>query len=141
MKYFTIAELTKSATAKAKHIDNTPSEAVEAHLTELVDELLDPLREAWGSGIKITSGYRCKALNTAIGGAKASAHMSGYAADTKPSNGKMAEYQRFVRAWLKDKKYDQYIVEYPDRLGVASWIHIGLKNMQGKQRKQNLTIR
>lgn len=49
MKYFTITELTASQTAKSRKIDNTPSEEHKEHLVELVDNLLDPLREAWGS--------------------------------------------------------------------------------------------
>lgn len=46
MKYFTIQELCNSVTAKAKGIDNTPTEEIKKHLTELVENLLDPLREA-----------------------------------------------------------------------------------------------
>lgn len=63
MKYFSIKELTKSATAKAQGLDNTPTAEAEEHLTELVETLLDPLREAWGAPIKVTSGYRGFQLN------------------------------------------------------------------------------
>ena len=59
MKYFTIVELTKSATASRRGIDNTPSSTIKANLTELVDNILDPLREAWGAPIIVSSGYRC----------------------------------------------------------------------------------
>lgn len=140
-KNFTLEEFYQSSTASKYKIDNTPDETIKKNIIELVSEILQPLRDAWGSGITITSGYRCPKLNTKVGGSKTSAHMSGYAADTKPSNGKMKEYQKFVEKWLKENdKFDQLIHEYPKN-GIDSWVHIGYKNQQGKQRKQVLTIK
>lgn len=49
MKYFTMEECIHSKVAREKGIDNTPSPEIEAHITESVESLLDPLREAWGS--------------------------------------------------------------------------------------------
>lgn len=135
MKYFTIAELTASQTAKSRKIDNTPSEEHKEHLVELVDNLLDPLREAWGSAIHVNSGYRSPALNRAVGGSTTSAHSFGYAADIKPVNGKIREFKDFVMDWLNDKKFDQYINEFS---GSSEWVHIGYKNRSGQQRKQYL---
>lgn len=137
MKYFSIAELTASETAKKMGIANIPTATDEKHLEELINELLDPLREAWGSAIKVTSGYRGFKLNKAIGGSKTSAHYRGYAADLVPANGKMAEFKEFVKNWLKtgDRSWDQYIDE---NNGTSEWVHLGLKNGQNKQRKQFL---
>lgn len=53
MKHFTIKELTNSSTAKSKGIDNTPTREVVGNLTVLVDNVLDPLREAYGTQIKV----------------------------------------------------------------------------------------
>ncbi|MCD7803098.1 MAG: D-Ala-D-Ala carboxypeptidase family metallohydrolase, partial [Clostridiales bacterium] len=72
MKYFTIEELTKSDTATRRGIDNTPTAEAVRNLTTLVDKVLDPLRSAWGGPIVVNSGYRCKALNEAVGGSKTS---------------------------------------------------------------------
>ena len=81
MKYFTIKELTRSDTARWLGIDNTsPPSAVRA-LHELVDHVLDPLREAWGGPIRVNSGYRCPELNQAVGGTPGSQHQRGEAAD------------------------------------------------------------
>lgn len=135
MRYFTIKELSNSSTAKAKGIDNTPNAETTRHLTELIEKLLDPLREAWGSAIKVTSGYRSWATNSAVGGSKSSAHMSGYAADIVPFNGKMKEFKSFIKSWLKDKMYDQFIDEHSKS---SEWVHLGLKNSNGQQRRQNL---
>ena len=81
MKYFTIEELTYSATAIKEGIDNTPDASVKSNLKRLIENLLDPIRADWGKPITVTSGYRCKALNDAVGGVVNSEHMSGNAAD------------------------------------------------------------
>ena len=81
MKHFTIQELTASATAERLAIDNTPPRAVRTMLTILVEQLLDPIRRRYGAPIIVTSGYRCPALNTAVGGVTNSHHIVGCAAD------------------------------------------------------------
>ena len=86
MKYFTITELTSSATALREGIDNRPSKCAYHLLHVLVDQLLDPIREAWGEPIVVSSGYRCKELNTLIGGVKNSHHMLGCVADIIAGN-------------------------------------------------------
>ena len=138
MKYFSIKELCKSQTAIAKGWDNTPNLTEVSHLNELVDNILDPLREAWGSGIKVNSGFRNERVNKAVGGSSTSAHRLGYAADLAPMNGKMTEFKTFVKKWLKDRNFDQYINEFK---GNSEWVHIGYKNAQGKQRKQYLLFK
>ena len=79
--YFSIAELTASATAERLAIDNTPPSAARKMLTILVEQLLDPIRRHYGAPIIVTSGYRCPALNTAVGGVTNSHHIVGCAAD------------------------------------------------------------
>ena len=74
MKYFTMTELTASATARRKGIDNTPDMQAKANLTALVSNVLDPLRELYGKPIVVTSGYRSVKLNRAVGGAARSQH-------------------------------------------------------------------
>lgn len=136
-EHFSLEELTHSDTAVKKGIDNTPSDEIISHLKELAEKILEPLRVAWGSGIKINSGYRGPALNKAIGGSNTSAHSIGYAADLYPSNGKIAEFKSFVMKWLKNNNiaFDQYINEFS---GTSQWVHIGLYNRSMQQRKQYL---
>ena len=86
MKYFTIKELTSSATALREGIDNRPSKCAYHLLHVLVDQLLDPIREAWGEPIVVSSGYRCKELNNLVGGAQHSHHLIGCAADIIAGN-------------------------------------------------------
>lgn len=81
MKYFSIEELCASATALREGIDNRPPKCAYHLLHVLVDQLLDPIREAWGEPIVVSSGYRCKELNALVGGVKNSHHLLGCAAD------------------------------------------------------------
>lgn len=140
MKYFTIEELCKSDTAARLKIDNSPTPLIRQHLTELVDCALDPLRAMLGSPVSVTSGYRCPRLNAhpSVHGSSTSAHVFGYAADTRPSKVPMANWQRTVLEWAKTATFDQVIIEYPDAKNLASWIHIGIRNGSGLQRRQVL---
>ena len=81
MQHFTIQELSASATAERLALDNTPPHAARTMLTILVEQLLDPIRRRYGAPIIVTSGYRCPALNTAVGGVANSHHIVGCAAD------------------------------------------------------------
>ena len=135
MIYFTITELCYSDVAKNKGIDNSPTTDVRANLVTLVNNLLDPLREAWKSPIKVTSGYRCGVLNRAVGGSSTSAHLYGCAADIVPINGKIAEFKEFCRKYFDVRRhlFDQVILE--DN-GKSEWVHIGLKTKDGRKRGQ-----
>lgn len=151
MKYFTLAELTASATARALKLDNTPSPESLSNLETMVAMLLDPLREAWtvrcaheawaDPGLTITSGYRGFRLNKAVGGSQTSAHCVGFAVDTVPANGRLREYKDFCREFLRGQAFDQLISEDEDSAGVPRWIHIGFKDSQGRQRRQTRSMR
>ena len=145
-KYFTFYDFTRSDTAKKKGIDNTPGEIETDNIIRLMD-VLDDLREdwtlkcedeTWGKpGLNISSGYRCKELNKAVGGSKASAHQTGNAADIIPTNGRTKELIDFTHDWLKSHniKWDQLIDEFD-----YSWMHLGLFNNSGEQRCQYFEI-
>lgn len=123
--------MTKSNTATAKGIDNTPDQTITDNLTKLIEAVLDPLREWYGKPIIVNSGYRCEALNKAIGGAKSSQHMLGEAADitvgSKEENEKLFDY-------IKDNlEFDQLINESD-----FSWVHVSYR--EGRLRKQVLEL-
>lgn len=135
MKYFTIEELCYSTVAKKNKIDNTPNEEIIENLTEFTNEVLDKLRENWGSAIKVKSGYRCPLLNKAVGGSSTSSHLFGFAVDLVPVNGLIDDFFEFVKNYLLSNNipFDQIIDEHS---GKKHWVHIGLKNTKGLQRKQ-----
>ena len=122
MNYFTINELTSSATALREGIDNRPSKCAYHLLHVLVDQLLDPIREAWGEPIVVSSGYRCKQLNALVGGAKHSHHILGCAADI--ICGTKTDHRRLFKMIQKMQqegriKFTQLIWD-----GNGRWIHI-----------------
>ena len=78
---FTLQELIYSDTANAYKINNTPSEPVINNLKALCLNVLQPLRNALGCPIIISSGFRCAELNKCVGGAANSGHLYGQAAD------------------------------------------------------------
>ena len=134
--YFTIAELCASDTAKKYGINNFPDATILSHLQQLI-YFLNPLREAWGSAIKVTSGYRCDKLNRFVGGSKTSSHLIGYGVDLIPANGKMDDFKKFIVDYMKNKMFDQCIIE---KSGKTEWVHIGLYNLKGQQRRMIFNI-
>lgn len=134
--YFTIAELCASDTAKKYNIDNTPDPIITSHLQQLIN-FLNPLREAWGSAIKVSSGYRCDKLNRFVGGSKTSSHLIGYGVDLIPANGRMDDFKKFIVDYMKMRMFDQCIIE---KSGKTEWIHIGLYNAKNQQRRMIFNI-
>ena len=123
MKYFTIQELCKSETATKRGIENKPGLMEQANMINLVEHILDPLREAYGKPIMVNSGYRSAALNKAIGGAISSQHMKGQAADI--TAGSRKENQKLFDLVVKlGLPYDQLIFEKGDKREGPDWVHV-----------------
>lgn len=133
--YFELSEFIRSDTAKKKNIDNSPTFQIVANLEELVEKILDPLRAAYGMPIRVSSGYRCPALNKAVGGVVSSVHMLGWAADLQVG-GSFNKFRDFVVEWFRKTgtKFDQLLLE-KDKKG-NQWIHVSLYNNAGQQRGQ-----
>ena len=129
-EHFKLEELIRSSTAQQLGIDNTPSEEVILNLRNLCEKVLEPLRQWYGKPISISSGYRCPALNRAVGGVTKSQHLKGEAADIRlPSiaiGRKMLEYIVF------HLPYDQVIWEH--NTDGLYWIHVSLKRDPRKNR-------
>ena len=133
MKYFTISELIKSDTAIKHSLWNGANHEVEDNLTALVDHVLDPLREAYGKPIRVTSGYRCPRLNRLVGGSPNSQHMRGEAADIVAGN----ENLKLGKLIEQLGHFDQLIYEQCDAHGNPRWIHVSWKR-NGWNRRQIL---
>ena len=133
MKYFTLKELTKSDTAIRKGIKNIPNRQEEQNLIALIDNVLDPLREAYGKPIIVTSGFRCEELNRLVGGSKTSHHRTGQAADIRTVTDTPEENKKLYDLIIKlNLPFDQLIDEYN-----FDWVHV---SYAPKNRKQILKI-
>lgn len=135
-KNFTINELTASTTATKLGIDNRVPSKLLNNAKRLLD-FIQEIRDAWGSGILITSGYRCQRLNDAVGGSKTSAHMTCNAVDMWPVNNQFWDFKIFIVDYLEDKMFDQCIIE---KSGKSQWIHLGLYNNKNEQRQQIFSL-
>lgn len=124
---FTLEELVASTTAQRRGIDNTPSESVKQNLRLLAEKVLQPIRNEYGHPITVTSGYRCVKLNTAVGGAKTSQHLTGCAADIKCAYTSKAYLFRLIKKMVQTGKIHvgQLIWEYGS-VDEPSWIHVSL---------------
>ena len=137
MKYFTIRELTKSETATRKGINNTPNSTITAALTALVNNVLDPLREKWNAPIKVSSGYRCPALNRAVGGALNSQHTKGEAADITSLSDSREDNLKLLKCLLNSGIiFDQVIAEDVDSQGRPNWIHVSYTTKRQNRMKR-----
>lgn len=130
--FFSIDELCHSDTAKRRGIDNTPTPTVQANLQALINNVLDPARREYGSYILVNSGYRCPALNAAVGGASNSQHLTGEAADI--TTGSIDNDRRLFAILVAQGNYDQLIWEKSKN---SLWIHVS-HSASGLQRRQIL---
>lgn len=131
-KNFALDELTASATAKAKNIINAPGIDEVCAMCALVHHVLQPLRDAMGEPITISSGYRCQRLNAAVGGVSSSQHVKGEAADIC-IDGDVTKGKRWFE-WIKTHcTFDQLIWEH--NTNGTYWIHVSF-NRLGKNRKE-----
>jgi hypothetical protein len=128
--HFTLDELTHT---DHREIDNTPNQAEIDNLQRLANFLEEVKTVLGGKPVMISSGFRCKALNDAVGSKDSSQHRVGCAADFRvPSMTPDEVVKAIVASGLG---FDQVIREF-DR-----WTHISIPNQaSGSPRKQALII-
>ncbi|MDX1408408.1 MAG: D-Ala-D-Ala carboxypeptidase family metallohydrolase [Saprospiraceae bacterium] len=135
-KNFILEEFTKSQAALRRGLDNTPNTEQVENIRDLVDHVLQPVRTHFARPVIITSGFRSRKLNSAIGGSAVSHHMQGMAADFEIygiANGVIAE-------WIAGNlPFTQLILEYytpgvPD----SGWVHVAYDAQDLRQ--ESLTV-
>lgn len=116
--HFRLIEFTRSGVATDKGIDNTPGkEEVEA-LRALCENILEPMRRRFGL-IYISSGYRNRRVNNAVGGVMNSQHMRGEAADILLST--FADWRDAVR-FVQGLDFDQMLAAAPRLKGALTHV-------------------
>ena len=129
--HFSLEELTRSSTAERHRIDNTPPVEVVENLRALCQAVLEPARIAFGAPIYVSSGYRCAALNKAIGGKPTSQHLRGEAADLQVKG--VANLNRLYKI-LDGLDHDQLL--YETNAAGTQWLHISFR--QSGNRNQSI---
>jgi len=127
--HFTLEDLSFSDTARDCGLDNTPPPEALENLRRLA-EGLEEVRSLLGAPLEISSAYRCVALNEAVGGARASHHVQGWAADIAcPAYGTPLEVALAIRDSLI--VFDTVILEF------GRWVHL---SFAPSERRRLLTI-
>lgn len=132
---FSLAEMTKSETSLRKGLENTPGEVEIENLRALAVNVLQPVREAFGKGVHVNSGFRHPEVNAAVGGSKTSDHCKGQAADIEIPGVANAD----LAQWIVDNlEFRQVILEfYTPGIPDSGWVHVSY--VEGDNKKQVLT--
>lgn len=132
---FSVHEMTKSEAAIRLGIDNTPSESIIDNLRVLCEQVLQPVRDYYGKGVKVNSAYRSPEVNKAVGGSPISDHCKGQAADIEIPGVPNAELAQWIEANLP---YTQLILEfYTQGIPDSGWVHVSYD--ANNLKKQSLT--
>jgi hypothetical protein len=128
--HFTLAEFTRSESAKRHGVSNEPSPEHLENIKILCERVLEPIRMKFGP-INLSSGYRSKVLNHYISGSLKSQHCEGKAADID-MDGMGSVTNKEIFEYIKNNlEFDQLINEFN-----YSWVHVSYN--LGKNRKQVL---
>jgi hypothetical protein len=135
-KNLTLAEMTRSESAKRLGINNNATKEHIENMKLLASNIFQPIRDHFKKPIHISSGYRSKALNDSIKGtSKTSQHSSGEAIDIDMDNTNITNAQVFD--YIKNNlNFDQLIWEFGTDKN-PDWVHVSYEST-GKQRKQTL---
>lgn len=122
--HFKLSEFTRSNTAQKLGLDNTPTDGALVNLPRTA-QMLESVRAHLGVPITITSGYRCPALNRAVGGATSSDHAQGMAADVvAPKFGTPYELAKALAPHIDALGIGQIIYEVS---GKSQWVHLSVR--------------
>jgi putative chitinase len=136
-EHFNLKEFTKSETAIRKRIDNTPGPEHAQNLKNVCEKILEPVRKHFQKPVRINSGYRGPALNSAVGGSSKSQHCNGEAIDFEIDGLANPELAKWVS---ENCEFDQIILEFydPKEGPNSGWVHASYTT-KGPNRKQKLT--
>ena len=129
--HFSLEELTTTSLTGYKSKNLAEAKKHMGRMYQLAG-FAERVREIVGYPLIVTSGYRCKELNIAVGGSLASQHLYGEAIDIVCK--RLTVKGLFNRIKKSDLKYDQMIIE-TNKAGVE-WLHLSIGS-----KKQRLEYR
>jgi zinc D-Ala-D-Ala carboxypeptidase len=121
-KNFSLSEMTKSETAVRHGMENKPGPDEVNNLLNLCANVLQPVRDHYGRGVHVNSGYRSPDVNAKVGGSRTSDHCRGMAADIEIPGVANADLATYIRDNLS---YTQLILEfYTPGIPDSGWVHV-----------------
>ncbi len=96
---------------------------IEENIEALVEQVLDPAREALGMPVVVNSGFRCPLHNKTVGGVYNSQHVKGEAADVHCEDNK-----KLAKVIVENGRFDQLIL-YP------TFVHVSWKKAGGNRKQ------
>lgn len=128
-KDITLEDLCRSNLANTRNhdanpnndIDNTPDQHQKENLGRLARMILQYLIDELQIKLVISSGFRCAALNAAVGGASNSQHLFGEAADINAVGLTNVDLFNRIKALPSTFMFGQCILE---NLDGRKWVHI-----------------
>lgn len=128
-EHLSLAELTRSESAKKHGISNMPNDAQLASLKLLAENIFEPIRNNFRCPILISSGFRSAELNAKIGGANSSQHSLGQAIDIDMDGTSYGVTNVDIFNFIKDKlPFDQLINEFN-----YSWVHVSYSSRHRRE--------
>jgi zinc D-Ala-D-Ala carboxypeptidase len=128
---FSLSEMTKSDTALRFNIDNTPDAEQLANMVALCENVLQPVREYFGMGVKVNSGFRHPAVNSKVGGSRTSDHCKGMAADIEIPGVANADLAKWI---VDNMNFRQVILEfYTPGVPDSGWVHVSYNPADNKK--------
>ena len=122
-EHITYTEATKSATAQRKGIYNNPNGTELQNMETLAEKIFEPIRCALGDKpLRITSFFRSRKLNEAIGGSSTSQHCKGQAMDIDADYSHTSNKEVFIYI-VENLSFDQLIWEFGDNMN-PDWVHV-----------------
>jgi hypothetical protein len=132
-KNLSLREVTKSITAERLGVKNTPDKEDIANLIDIATHVFQPLRDHFDVPIAVSSGFRCKELNKAVGGSKTSEHMVGRALDLDADIYGGVTNKEIFEFIKKNLEFNQLIWEFGDDEN-PDWVHVSYHKGNNKKR-------
>jgi zinc D-Ala-D-Ala carboxypeptidase len=134
-QHLSLSEVTRSETAKRRGISNTPTPEHLENFKLLAEKVFEPIRAHFGVPIHISSGYRSKELNAAIGGSQTSQHSKGQAIDIDMDGSSNGVTNKMIFDFIKDKlDFDQLIWEFGTDKN-PDWVHVSYVKTGNRKQK------
>ena len=132
---FSLAEMIKSDTALRLDMENEPDDDHIDNMIALCENVLQKVRDHFGKGVKVNSGFRHPDVNAKVGGSKTSDHCKGMAADIEIPGVANADLAEWI---VENCEFRQVILEfYTPGVPDSGWVHVSYNPDDNK--KQVLT--